>query len=92
VLRYRAFADEVRLSGLKVDDDSKITFVLPMPKSWSKKRKSEMEGQPHRQKPDIDNLAKSILDACFDDDAVISMLFCRKIWGERGAIEITNVQ
>jgi len=89
-MRYRTFADEVRAKGITIDDDSMITFVLPMPKSWSKKKKIQMEGQPHRQKPDIDNLAKSILDACFDDDSMISMMFCRKIWGERGAIDVSS--
>ena len=86
VMRYRAFADEVRSHGIEINDTTKMTFVLPMPKSWSKKRRLEMFGEPHRQKPDIDNLAKAILDSVYDDDSIISMLFCRKIWGTEGAI------
>ena len=88
VMRYRQFADQVRLEGIAINDKSSITFALPMPKSWSKKKKAEMDGQPHRQKPDIDNLAKALMDAIFPDDSILSTLACRKIWSESGYIEV----
>lgn len=50
VLRYRAFCDEVRLRGVSMPDaGSHVTFVLPMPPSWSKKKRAELNGKPHHQ-------------------------------------------
>ncbi|MCR4339433.1 MAG: RusA family crossover junction endodeoxyribonuclease, partial [Gemmatimonadaceae bacterium] len=37
-------------------------FRLPMPPSWSNKKRLAMIGQPHAQKPDIDNLLKAVLE------------------------------
>jgi len=66
VLRYRAYKDELRLRQIDVPDGGvRITFVLPMPASWSKKKRAEMINQPHQQTPDVDNLHKGLLDALF---------------------------
>lgn len=46
--------------ALKIELD----FYFPLLKSWSKKKKSEMVGQYKVTKPDIDNLIKTVLDAC----------------------------
>ena len=92
VLRYRAFADECRLRGVVVPEGgSHITFVIPMPKSWSKKKKVEMSGQPHQQKPDVDNLHKALLDAVFEDDCTVWDCRVSKRWGEVGKIVINQV-
>lgn len=41
VMRYRMFCDEARLHDIQVPENgAHITFVLPMPKSWSKKTRS----------------------------------------------------
>ncbi|MCS2154727.1 RusA family crossover junction endodeoxyribonuclease [Scandinavium goeteborgense] len=93
VMRYRAFCDEVRLHDIRVPpSDSHIIFIIPMPKSWSQKKRNLMDGQPHQQKPDIDNLTKSLLDALFDDDAHIWDVRTSKIWGETGQIIIEDAQ
>ena len=77
VLKYRAFKDEVRLKRVSISESgSHVTYVLPMPKSWSKLKKSRMDGQPHQQKPDVDNLTKALLDALYKDDS--------KVWGHQG--------
>jgi len=44
---------------------------LPMPKSWSKKKKSAMAGRPHRQKPDRDNIDKAAPGDSLSVDQVI---------------------
>ncbi|MEL0577036.1 RusA family crossover junction endodeoxyribonuclease [Pectobacterium punjabense] len=89
VLRYRAFCDEVRLNKITLPEGGwHVTFVLPMPPSWSKKKRSEMNGKPHQQKPDKDNLEKALLDAIFDDDSRIWDGRVSKIWGEFGKIII----
>ena len=91
VLRYRSFADEIRLRFPQDFDinGSRITFHMPMPKSWSKKKKAEMVGRPHQQRPDIDNLAKSLLDALYGDDSHIWNISLVKKWAVEGSIEIT---
>ncbi|WP_447781252.1 RusA family crossover junction endodeoxyribonuclease [Enterobacter asburiae] len=92
VMRYRMFCDEARLHGIQVPENgTHITFVLPMPQSWSKKKREAMDGQPHQQKPDLDNLTKSLLDALFEDDSHIWDARTSKVWGETGMIIIEDI-
>lgn len=87
VLRYRAFKDACREAGVQVPESgARLTFVLPMPPSWSQRRRASMDGQPHRSKPDIDNLVKATLDAIYDDDAAVWDISARKVWGQSGEI------
>ena len=89
VMRYRAFCDLVRANHVDIRPaGNDITFVLPMPKSWSKKKKASMEGRPHQQTPDIDNILKALLDAVHEDDAHIWQISARKIWGVTGKITV----
>lgn len=93
VLRYRAFCDEVRLQCVELPESgSHVTFILPMPASWSKKKRAELNGRPHQQKPDVDNLTKSLLDALFEDDAHIWDVRVSKSWGETGRIIIEELE
>ena len=63
---------------------------LPIPKSRTKKKKAELSGAPHRQKPDRDNIDKAILDALFSEDAGIYGGNLEKRWddGEGPRIEL----
>jgi len=62
VCKYWAFKDEVRKAGVKFPPSgATIIFILEMPKSWSKKKKARMAGQPHTQTPDLDNLLKALV-------------------------------
>jgi len=93
VMRYRAFADECRLKGVKVANNDSIKFFMPMPKSWSKKKKIQMSGQPHTPKPDLDNLLKAIMDAVLKEDSIIhSLCNIQKVWSDEshGYIKIIN--
>ncbi|EIZ8584092.1 RusA family crossover junction endodeoxyribonuclease [Salmonella enterica subsp. enterica] len=91
VLRYRQFCDQVRAARLEIFESGvHVVFVLPMPGSWSKKKRLQHNGQPHQQKPDVDNLTKSLLDALFDDDSHIWDIRASKIWGEAGEIIIQD--
>jgi len=88
---YWAFKAEVKLKRVIVPESgSHVTFVMPMPKSWSKKKKAEMKGEPHQQTPDIDNLTKALLDAIYDDDSGIWDIRTTKIWGDTGQIKIAT--
>lgn len=91
VMRYRAFADECRLKGVTVENGDLIEFRIPMPKSWSKRNKKIMNGKPHVQKPDIDNLLKAIMDAVLPEDCHIHTIYVRKIWSITGSIKITKL-
>lgn len=88
VLAYRAYRDELRLKLPRYPLMSVlvIDFIIAMPQSWSQKKRAQMAGEPHQQKPDIDNLAKAFMDAFSEDDSYVYDLHARKFWGEKGAI------
>jgi Holliday junction resolvase RusA-like endonuclease len=89
VQRYNAFKDQVRLLNVKVPEyGAHVIFHIPMPRSWSIKKCRQHHGQPHQQKPDIDNLLKGLLDAVYQDDSVVFQIKVTKIWMPKGAIEI----
>ena len=93
VLRYWEFkAELLRLmakSGIKASEEClSISFYMAMPKSWAKKKKAKMLGQPHKQKPDIDNLVKGFLDAVLEEDCTVWDISAKKFWAEEGRIEI----
>lgn len=96
VQRYHAFRDELRIkvaqAGYEPGDALRVTFYLPMPASWSQRKRRQMDGQPHQQKPDTDNLLKGFCDALLADDAHIWDMHARKRWGVVGAIEIETVE
>lgn len=93
VLRYWTFCDELRLKHKKkVPDSLALIFYLPMPKSWSAKKKLSMEGKPHQGKPDIDNLQKSFLDALCEDDSYVYRIRAEKYWANRGSIVVSNYE
>lgn len=64
-----------------------LTFHFAMPVSWPAWRRKLLLGQPHTQKPDVDNLQKLALDALkgvfFVDDAQVYDIHSRKAWGEQ---------
>jgi Holliday junction resolvase RusA-like endonuclease len=92
VIRYREFADSLRLQigHLVPPDVLRLSWIayFPMPESWSKKKKEEMRGKPHRQKPDRDNVDKAILDSLFDDDSGIASGTLDKRWDDDGGARI----
>lgn len=93
VLKYRAFRDEVAIRIRELPEDFfHVVFLLPMPASWSEKKKREHVGHPHTGKPDKDNLEKGLLDAIFRgrDDAHIWNTASTKLWSYHGAILIAD--
>lgn len=95
VTRYWQYKDSLQWllkeAGVRNFPDSikSITFVLPMPKSWSKAMRLQMDGMPHQQKPDIDNILKGFLDAVKKEDKTFhSIGAMSKVWGVKGQIKI----
>lgn len=68
-----------------------MIFHIPMPDSWPKKKKLEMDGQPHKQKPDKDNLEKGVLDALCKEDSYVWDGRVSKYWAFKGKIVIKNL-
>lgn len=92
VLRYRAFCDEVKLNRISLPESGyHVTFVLPMPDSWSKKKRAEMAEKPHQQKPDADNLLKALMDAIYSEDCAVWDVRVTKRWGNAGEIIIKEI-
>lgn len=65
-----------------------LTFYVPMPKSWSNKKRTLMLGTIHQQTPDLDNFIKAFKDAFGRDEHVAVYGRMAKYWAEKGAIEV----
>jgi Holliday junction resolvase RusA-like endonuclease len=59
---------------------------MPFPISYTQQQRKELEGQPHRYKPDLDNLVKGFMDCFGKDDSGVNELYAKKIWGNQGKI------
>lgn len=89
VQKYRWFCDLVKIYDVLLPKSGAcVTFKLPMPASWSKKKRAAMDGKPHEQVPDWDNLGKALSDAVYGQDCVISDIRIKKRWAQKGSIEI----
>lgn len=67
-----------------------LKFFLPMPASWSKKKRNKMCFELHESRPDADNCAKAVFDALLKEDNIISDFRVTKFWIDtKGFIEIT---
>jgi len=68
-----------------------ITFFVPVPPSWSKKKKKLYHGTFHQSKPDLDNLLKALMDSLMAEDKQIAHIELAKRWVdfETGWIEIS---
>jgi len=57
-----------------------LVCYIPMAKSWTKKKKAVLDDQPHKQRPDKDNIEKGLLDALCEEDSHIWDGRVTKIW------------
>lgn len=88
VSRYRVFHNLLLFHHVALPEkDSHVTFVLPMPKSWSTKKRNSMDGRYHQQRPDLDNLLKSLMEF-YKEDSRICDVKVTKRWGLEGRIII----
>lgn len=59
----------------------RLLFAMPRPTNMRTRKHAEERHRPHKKKPDIDNLAKAVLDALSDwwlDDSLVVMLTASK--------------
>lgn len=90
---YTTARDELRLHFGSVEVPPpwivSIVAVRPMPKSWSKAKRHEMDSRYCETKPDADNIAGAVMDALFADDAAVVSVTCVKRWGDAPALIVT---
>lgn len=96
VQRYFDYKDKLRTAILnvpKVPDEVSLELWFSMPDSWSEKKKAEMDGKPHRIRPDRDNCDKAVCDALFKEDGAIWRGKQTKRWCFAGQerVEVTLV-
>ena len=94
VVRYREWADRARAAAGSLPPaalHADIVIYLSLPQSLSKKKREQMAGQPHRVKPDLDNLIKSSFDALLKRDQCIHEVRAKKFWEDASGprVEIT---
>lgn len=72
--------------------------VIPMPKSWSRRKREAHSGRLHTSAPDLDNIVKLVCDGALngivinDDRQIAQFDGCRKTWGEIGRIAVTVME
>lgn len=93
VVRYISFAEELRLKYAEdLPNEIHLIFCLPIPESYSKKKRDSLHMTPHTKKPDLDNLVKSVLDAKCKNDSHINTIFAQKVYTkDKPAIYISKI-
>lgn len=93
VLRYHAFRDELRLKYKKdLPLSLQLVFYMPIPASYSQKKRQDLLNQPHNEKPDIDNLVKAVLDTLAPEDKTVWRVYAEKYWSDTPGIEIEHIE
>lgn len=101
VLRYSQWKKDLRnlLPNYELPEKVYLVFYLEMPKSWSEKKRVSLDDKPHQQTPDIDNLAKAVMDALAPpkangkgvDDSYVWKIQAEKLWARESYIEIVEL-
>lgn len=92
VTKYFAFKTLLQLQAKSVNFELgkciDAVYLVPMPDSWSKKKKDAMNGMPCESKPDTDNITKAIKDTLRKEDGDIWWEKAEKRWAYKGSIII----
>ena len=94
VVKFFAFRDAVKQSSVHniALESFDIEFYIQMPKSWSKKKKELHNGNPHKQRPDLDNYIKAWCDSVFEEDSVVWRFKASKRWTDQeGHIKLSTL-
>lgn len=87
-----AYMDKYHTLMLKNEIRVQIRAYMGIPKSTPKKRRTEMLGKGVLKKPDVDNIAKIILDAlngvAYEDDKQITRLDIEKRYSDTPRVEV----
>lgn len=96
VTQYWEYKDKLRelFEARELPIPYLLIFVIPMPTSWSKRKRDSLRGTRCESTPDKDNLEKGFLDALFTkesgikNDAHVYDGRTLKVWGETGRIVV----
>lgn len=91
VMRYRAWADQVRLAAHGKNEKLRLDVVgihavahFPFPKSFNFKKRSKLAGELHRASSDSDNVLKGLLDSLLKEDKGVAVVSLEKRWCRLG--------
>lgn len=90
VEKYWEFKSELSKYAQYLPESFEVIFFIPMPNSWSEKKKKSFEGKPHQSRPDIDNLLKAIMDALASEDGFTHSVIAKKVWAREGKIYLNE--
>jgi Holliday junction resolvase RusA-like endonuclease len=92
VTQYFAFKQLLQLQANKMrfelGNALDAVYLIPMPNSWSNKKKERMNGLPCEVKPDTDNITKAVKDTLRKNDSDIWYEKAEKRWAYNGSIII----
>jgi len=92
VTQYFAFKTLLQLQSKELNFELKnvldAVYLIPMPNSWSNKKKERMNGLPCEVKPDTDNITKAVKDTLRKNDSDIWFEKAEKRWAFNGSIII----
>ena len=95
VSRYFDFKNKVRQQShqmnYKMSGVLEIVFLVPMPNSWSEKKKSRHNKHPVKTRPDIDNYIKSFMDALEIEDGFVWKVIAEKRHAFKGSILVYEI-
>lgn len=90
VTKYFAFKDNLRWQAKQMNYEFKnyldIVFIVPIPNSFSEKKKERLNGTPVKTKPDIDNYVKAFMDSLKSEDGDVWFIKAIKVYGFKGSI------
>lgn len=85
-------ATEAKRIGFTMPEQgAHVTFFIPVSRSWKKHKKASHHLKLHQERPDADNLYKSLSDSLMYEDKAIADVRITKKWvnAESGWIEVT---
>ena len=92
VTQYFAFKTLLQLQSKQLNFELgnilDAVYLIPMPNSWSNKKKERMNGLPCEVKPDTDNITKAVKDTLRKNDSDIWYEKAEKRWAFNGSIII----
>ena len=90
VTKYFAFknliSSQANEMGFILGNHIDAVFLVPMPDSWSQKKKEQMNRMPCKVRPDCDNYVKAVQDALSKEDGNIWFVSAKKVYSYRGSI------
>lgn len=93
--KYNTYKDELKIEAQRVGFEMPcygihIKFYMPMPASWSRKKKAKMNFEGKQSMPDLSNLVKAFEDGLLKQDNMIWDYRVSKYWYDsvKGFIEI----